>query len=283
MPQLSINDHNRDSAGLTYVYPVISRRSGGLSIGINLNPNNACNWRCVYCQVPKLKRGGAPQINLVQLKLELNNLLNNICYGDFYDHYSLPIEQRKICDIAISGNGEPTTCREFESVIEIIGQIYNQFALTKLANLILITNGSLMSRLEIQRGLNNWAQLGGEVWFKIDRATEEGMSMVNNAKLSPQKVLHHLKICSELCPTWIQTCLFALDGNPPSEQEQLAYLTLLEKISYENFPIKGVLLYGLARPSLQKEALRLSKLPQNWLTQMANKIKNNNFEVSVNE
>ena len=44
---LAINDHRRDSAGLRYVYPVISRRAGGVSVGINLNPNNACNWACL--------------------------------------------------------------------------------------------------------------------------------------------------------------------------------------------------------------------------------------------
>ena len=44
---LNIYDHDRDSAGMTYVYPVISRRAGGVSVGINLNTNKACNWRCI--------------------------------------------------------------------------------------------------------------------------------------------------------------------------------------------------------------------------------------------
>jgi len=43
MRTLTVTDHSRESAGLTYVYPVLSRRSGGVSVGINLNPNNACN------------------------------------------------------------------------------------------------------------------------------------------------------------------------------------------------------------------------------------------------
>ncbi|MBS0311602.1 MAG: radical SAM protein, partial [Proteobacteria bacterium] len=55
--QLTSTNHDRDSAGMTYVYPVVSRRAGGVSVGINLNPNNACNWACVYCQVPNLTRG----------------------------------------------------------------------------------------------------------------------------------------------------------------------------------------------------------------------------------
>ena len=68
---------------MTYVYPVVSRRAGGVSIGINLNPNNACNWRCIYCQVPELKRGSAPTIDLVKLEAELKAFLHEIVYGDF--------------------------------------------------------------------------------------------------------------------------------------------------------------------------------------------------------
>ncbi|MBV5336853.1 MAG: radical SAM protein, partial [Deltaproteobacteria bacterium] len=36
---LNVNDHSRESAGLSYVYPVVSRRAGGVSVGINLNIN----------------------------------------------------------------------------------------------------------------------------------------------------------------------------------------------------------------------------------------------------
>ena len=57
MSKLTVTNHNRNLTGLTYVYPVLSRRAGGLSIGINFNTNNACNWRCIYCQVPELKNG----------------------------------------------------------------------------------------------------------------------------------------------------------------------------------------------------------------------------------
>lgn len=61
---LTVSDHNRDISGMKYIYPVVSRRAGGISIGINLNINNACNWRCMYCQVPDLVRGTPPPIEL---------------------------------------------------------------------------------------------------------------------------------------------------------------------------------------------------------------------------
>ena len=122
MTRLSITDHRRDSAGLTYVYPVWSRRSGGLSIGINLNPNNACNWRCIYCQVPDLIRGAAPETELMRLEDELRELLASALCGDFFERFAIPADQRVIRDIAISGNGEPTSSGQFDAAIGIVGQ-----------------------------------------------------------------------------------------------------------------------------------------------------------------
>ncbi|HAN56230.1 MAG TPA: radical SAM protein, partial [Betaproteobacteria bacterium] len=80
-PTLTTTDHARDAVGMTYVYPVISRRAGGVSVGINLNPNNACNWRCVYCQVPNLVRGTAPVIDLALLEHELTDFLQQLLHG----------------------------------------------------------------------------------------------------------------------------------------------------------------------------------------------------------
>src|SRR5512142_1373347 len=119
--ELTSTDHSRDSAGLRYVYPVVSRRAGGVSIGINLNPNNACNWRCIYCQVPDLVRGTAPPIDLPLLEKELSGFLHDLQHGDFMQR--VPPEARRINDIALSGNGEPTSAQEFNEVIELIARL----------------------------------------------------------------------------------------------------------------------------------------------------------------
>ena len=52
--------HDRRWHNYTLVYPVISRRSGGLSIGVNLNPDAACNFDCVYCMVDRCGRPCPP-------------------------------------------------------------------------------------------------------------------------------------------------------------------------------------------------------------------------------
>ncbi len=288
---LTPTDHSRDSAGLTYVYPVISRRSGGLSIGVNLNPNNACNWRCVYCQVPDLQRGSAPATDLALLGRELRGFLDEVLHGDFYRRFDVPQEQRGIRDIAISGNGEPTSSAEFDKVIELIGEVSREFGLIPPLDsvperegrfkLVLITNGSLVRREVVQRGLLQWGDLGGDVWFKLDSATATGIQRINGVRLAPESVLRNLEAAARLCPTWLQTCLFAFDGEPPSEAERKAYLDFLSKAIGQGIRLQGVLLYGLARPSRQPEASRLSLLSRDWMERFAEDIRKSGLAVRL--
>lgn len=273
-------NHDRDSAGMTYVYPVVSRRAGGVSVGINLNPNNACNWACVYCQVPDLVRGTAPEIDLAQLEAELRALLGDILHGDFMQT-RVPEEARRLNDIALSGNGEPTSARAFPQVIELIGQVMAEFDLNGKIKLVLITNGSLIDRPRVRDGLAKMAALNGEVWFKFDSATASGMRATNQTRISPDKQFERLKMAASLCPTWLQTCVFALDHTPPSETEQAAYLAAVTRIREQALPVQGVLLYGLARPSLQPQASRLSALPAEWLNAFAERIRAAGLPVKV--
>ncbi len=279
---LTTTDHDRGSADLTYVYPVISRRSGGLSIGINLNPNNACNWRCIYCQVPDLIRGSSPKIELQQLKDELNGFLNDVIHGNFYDQYDVVEDLRTIKDIAISGNGESTSAADFDQVIELIAQSIRQFDLHDKIKLVLITNGSLAHKKVVQSGLSTMSKNNGEVWFKLDSATDTGLKTINNAGLSVDKVKENLKTMSALCPTWLQTCVFKLDGQSLSDNERGNYLQFLSWLKEEGIKIKGVLLYGLARPSMQVEAPRLSAVSAEWMEEFANEIRQLDHLVKIN-
>ncbi len=274
-PRLSVTDHSRDSAGLRYVYPVVSRRAGGVSIGINLNPNNACNWRCIYCQVPGLVRGAAPPVDLPLLEQELAGFLHELQHGDFMQH--VPPEARRISDIAISGNGEPTSAQEFAEVIGLIAR--HKPAELKL---VLITNGSLMQRDNVQQGLRQMSPLDGEVWFKLDRASEAGMALVNDTRISMEKVQQNLTTAIACCPnTWLQTCWFALDGIAPSAQDEDDYVNFLKGLLRGGIKPQGVLLYGLARPSMQLEAPRLSALSSEHMEGFATRIRRLSVDVRV--
>ncbi|MDR3428488.1 MULTISPECIES: radical SAM protein [Silvimonas] len=268
---LRVNDHARDSAGFTYVYPVVSRRAGGVSIGINLNPNNACNWRCLYCQVPDLKRGGPPPIALEQLEDELAAMLHQIVDGDFMAQ-RVPPELQRLNDIAFSGNGEPTMSHEFGQALVIVEQQLQVFGLLGQIKVVLITNGSQLYKPEALAVLEHMGRINGEVWFKVDRAPQDGFALVNQVQLNRAAVLRHLVEASRRCATWLQTCMFELDGALPDDAEVEAYLAFLREAKAQAGDLRGVLLYGLARPSMQPEADRLRAAPAEWMKTLAERI-----------
>ncbi len=275
---LTTHDHSRDSAGLTYVYPVVSRRAGGVSVGINLNPNNACNWACIYCQVPNLRRGGPPPLDLDRLEAELRDFLHAALEGDFLIR-NAPPEARRVVDVAFSGNGEPTAADEFAEAVARLETVLRDLSLLGALKVRLITNGSLMHRQGVRQGVARIGDLGGEVWFKLDRATQEGARRINGVgNFSTGRIRSAVRRCAQLAPTWIQTCWFAFDGREASEEEQTAYLEFVASLRED---IRGVLLYGLARPSLQAQAPRLSALPVENLRRFAARIEAFGLQVVV--
>jgi pyruvate-formate lyase-activating enzyme len=274
---LSTDDHSRDSAGMRYVYPVVSRRAGGVSIGINLNPNNACNWRCVYCQVPDLKRGGPPPIDLALLGAEFDEFLRRAASTDYLAELA-PAGARRIVDVAFSGNGEPTSAPEFGAALDIVAQAVERHGLLGKVKIRLITNGSLVDRVRVREALARLGRLGGEAWFKVDAVGPAPTFRVNGVRLNADTAKRRLRLCGGLVETWVQTCVFAWDGAPPREEEIAAYLDFLASV---RDAVAGVLLYGLARPSLQPEAARLGRLPESWLAELAARIEKNGLTVRV--
>ena len=270
--ELGPENHDRDAAGLAYVYPVVSRRAQGVSVGINLNPNNACNWRCVYCQVPGLVRGKAPEIDVARLGRELRAQLAAIAHGDWLAEHA-PEGARRLNDVAFSGNGEPTSSPQFAEAVALARDVLTELALAPATKLVLITNGSLVHQAGVQTGLRTLGAAGGEVWFKVDRATDAGMRAVNDAAPGMERVRANLATASALAPTWIQTCLFARDGAPPEERELAALVDFLATARADGLALRGMLLYGLARQSHQPEAPALARLPREWLDQFAARVR----------
>jgi wyosine [tRNA(Phe)-imidazoG37] synthetase (radical SAM superfamily) len=265
---LTTDDHRRDSAGLRYVYPVVSRRAGGVSIGINVNVNNACNWACLYCQVEGLVRGGPPPLDLDLLERELAGFLEDAVHGDFMQR-QVPESARRLMDVAFSGNGEPTSAPEFAAAVERVASVLGRFGLLGKLVVRLITNGSLLHRPEVAAGVRQIGQLGGEVWFKLDRAEATAIAEINGVPLTPEKAAGNLARCAELAPTWVQTCWFALDGLAPDAAARAAYCDLLTPLAGR---LAGIHLYGLARPSMQPAAPRLTRLTAQELAAFAGEI-----------
>lgn len=274
---LSIHDHSRELSGLKYIYSVVSRRAGGLSIGINLNVNNACNWQCIYCEIPNLTRGSPSPIELDVLENELRLFLHDIIHGDYMER-NVAIEDRHLKDIAFSGNGEPTSAAEFPQVILIVKKILQEFDLLHKIKIRLITNGSLMHEASVLKSIEMLEEINGEVWFKVDAATEETIKTVNQVNLKPNQILERLLNTANICPTFVQTCIFMINGKSPDDKDIDAYIELINKAKKI---IKGVHLYGLARPSLQPRAGDLGRISEEELKNIAKKLIGLNIPTTV--
>ena len=258
MSSLSIENHSRNTEGMRYIYRVLSRRSGGISLGINLNPNNACNWRCIYCQVPSLKRGMTPFVDLSLLEQEMRHVL------------SRQIAENKLSlirDIAFSGNGEPTGAKNFDQAVSLVLRLMKEFKTT--IPLRLITNGSFFHRPVVQKAVSEMGQTNAEVWFKIDGGTKGDISFVNQCQTSLEKIRQNYMISRKNCDTWIQACFFKVNGKPPERTFLDHWVSLIASLSPKP---TGIYLYGLARESSQPESSHLSKLPRSWFEGLQNKL-----------
>ena len=264
--KLVVTNHNRDIFKTRYVYPVVSRRAGGLSLGINLNTNNACNWQCIYCEVPNLTRGKPDPIDLNLLRVELQDWLKNLVEGDFIEKHTDPGTRFK--DIALSGNGEPTACKEFKSVLRIIEEEFTACKCPTDIKIRLITNGSYLSEKEVQ---DAWQEmpLEKEIWFKIDSANTLTIQQLNQVNLTQNQIKKNLESALSVSSTVIQTCLTKINGQLPQESEICEYVRLLKP--YEK-KIKSIHLYSLARPTEQKTLYSLERLSDKEIIHIADKM-----------
>ena len=273
---LTITNHDRNIFQGKYIYPVVSRRAGGLSLGINLNTNNACNWQCIYCEVPNLVRGKPEPINLQELESELDYWLDQIINKSFLSQYTKSKTEFK--DIAFSGNGEPTASKQFKDVIGILIKKINEYKLDKIIIIRLITNGSYMANPVIQESLSLISHFNREIWFKIDRMNKDDIQAVNQVNLSLATIKKNLEAALKNSPTVIQTCLFRLNDKLPSLESLDAYTNFLKP--YEK-KIKGIHLYSLARLSEQPSQKELTRLTKSELEVIASKIKLLNIPIQI--
>lgn len=277
---LTVRNHDRYAAGRTYVYPVVSRRARGVSVGINLNPNQACNWRCIYCQVPELSRGIGPTIDLALLEREFTEQLDDILEGDFLERL-VPEGSRRFNDVAFSGDGEPTSSPDFEDAVRLVARLLRARASADEVKLVLITNGSLVHTESVQRGLTAFGEAGGIIWYKLDAATDEGLARLNDARGGVTRSTTNLQTACSLARTWLQTMVLAVDGEPPRHAEREAYKAVVSRAVDEGWGLEGIHLYGLARQSFQPEAERLSPVTPEFLETYADELRALGLEVTV--
>ncbi|MEM6799636.1 MAG: radical SAM protein [Planctomycetota bacterium] len=245
--------HQRSFEANRFVYPVLSRRSGGVSIGVNLNPNKVCNFDCIYCQVDRTTQSETRFVETDQLLDELRGVLQTVISGELYKtpkFAAVPTELRRLNDIAFSGDGEPTTYKNFDELMELAAGVKKEVCPqppAEAVKMVLITNASMFHRPHVERGLAVLDQNNGEVWAKLDAGTEAYYHQIERTKIPFRQVLENIAAAAKRRPLVIQSLFMRVAGEPPTDAELAAYCDRLNEVTAAGGEIKLVQVYTVAR------------------------------------
>jgi|SRR5690348_4625145 len=239
----------RNYLGNRFVYTVISQRAGGLSIGVNLNPTGYCNFDCVYCEVARTKAKSEQPVNLRAMSAELSRLLELVRNNKLQElpwFGKMPHDVLQLKEVALSGDGEPTLCPNFEEVMEAVLHIRRRQPM--FFKVVVITNTTGLPLPHVRHGLRKLA-LQDEIWVKLDAGTEEYLTKVNRPDMTLRNVMANILELGRERPVVIQSLFPLLDGREPSQGEIRQYVKRLQELKAGGAQISLVQVYSAHRPA----------------------------------
>jgi histidinol dehydrogenase len=253
----SVGEHRLEREAGRLVYPVISRRSGGLSLGINLFPDaKVCSFDCPYCEIFPLAPG-LPPFSIAELEAELDRFLES--------GYASGWEGFPVRDICFSGNGEPTLSDSLGEALSLCVRARRRHPdILGGARLVLITNSTGFLVPETRALLFRYAKEEGLViWAKLDGGNDELYRLMSGSSIELEHITRGIEDFARLTPIVIQTMLCEVAGRRPSDADISDYAALLNRLTHGGALISEAHLYTFARPtpgglceSLSEEALR---------------------------
>jgi wyosine [tRNA(Phe)-imidazoG37] synthetase (radical SAM superfamily) len=243
----------RNALGNRFVYAVISQRAHGLSIGVNLNPDRQCNFNCVYCEVQKDTPVLERQLDIKVMAEELQHLLGLAHEGRLHElewFRHLPAELLQLKEVALSGDGEPTLCVNFDKVVRTVLRLraHSGFPFFKI---VVITNTAGVDFPEVARGLK-LLHKEDEIWAKLDAGTQEYMDKINRPDIPLWRVLANILALGKQRPIIIQSLFPLVNGEKPPRHEIEQYVLRLKELKAGGAQIKLVQVYSAHRPPNQR-------------------------------
>jgi wyosine [tRNA(Phe)-imidazoG37] synthetase (radical SAM superfamily) len=262
--------HERTFDANRFVYPVLSRRSEGLSIGVNLNPDKVCNFDCIYCQVDRTSQSETRFVETDALLAELDDMLLLAASGEIFQtpkFRTTPSSLRRLNDIAFSGDGEPTTYRNFDELIGACAELKRRHGLDDV-KMVLITNASMFHRPHVQRGLAILDENNGEIWAKLEAGTEAYFQLVDRTPIPFRQILDNITAAARVRPLVIQALFMRVHREPPTWAELEAFCDRLHEITSAGGQIKLVQVYTVARRPAESFVAPLSNAEVDAITNL---------------
>ncbi|MCJ7544943.1 MAG: radical SAM protein [Phycisphaerae bacterium] len=255
-------DHRRQWRDYLYVYPVVSRRSQGLSIGINLNRDKRCTYSCIYCQIDRGSPRPPHDVDLPTLRGELEAVLAEATSGRIWQEArfaAAPAHLRRLNDIAFSGDGEPTCLPNFDSAVAAAAEIKARMHLPSV-KIVVITNASQFRSRQFQAALAILDANNGEIWAKLDAGSEAYFQRINRPSpgVTLAGIVEGITEVARGRAVVIQSLFVCLDVQGPPDGEIAAYSQRLREILAGGGKVKCVQVYTIARTPAEPNVSALS-------------------------
>lgn len=240
----------RDFLSQRFVYVVISPRARGLSIGVNMNPDAACNFNCVYCEVDRRRGGREKTLDLRVMAEELTHTLMLVNGGGLREqpcYRRLPDELLQLRHVTLSGDGEPTLAPDFAAAVQSVLHV-RALGGMPFFKLVLVTNATGLNRPEVKRGLKLLTQ-SDEIWAKLDGGTQAYLNRVSGAEVPLGTVLDNILKIGQHRPVVIQSLFPAINDEEPPLSEITEYALRLKELKESGAQISLVQIYSATRPT----------------------------------
>ena len=261
----------RDFLDNRFVYCVVSPRARGLSVGVNMNPDKNCNFRCIYCEV---QRNGHPlqqELEVEAMAMELKQTLGFVRAGRLRErpwYRALPDELLQLRHVALSGDGEPTLSPRFAEALEAVVHV-RALCGFPFFKLVLITNSTGLDLPHVQQGLKYFTR-SDEIWAKLDGGTQAYVNKVNRSDVPLEKILSNILMMGRQRPVIIQSLFPAINDEEPPLEEIEQFARRLLELKNAGADISLVQIYSATRPTANSE---YGHLPLKVLSRIAQTVR----------
>ncbi len=236
--------HPRGRAEAAIIYPVISRRARGLSLGINLFPDRKrCTYNCPYCEVKAFSNPDAP-LRAGTVEAELRAF--------FAQNWKIYSGQFELKDISVSGNGEPTLSPFLEEALEAAFVVLREMEGTEPSfarvPVVLITNSTGFLKPTICDMLARFSRKARlAIWAKLDGGSPVMHRLLSGSDFDYGRIVDAIADFAARVPVTLQTmvCRDSRSGQVLFDAE--GYLATLQALARRGAQIVTIQLYTVAR------------------------------------
>jgi wyosine [tRNA(Phe)-imidazoG37] synthetase (radical SAM superfamily) len=222
-----------DRPAARHIYVANSRRSGGLSVGVDLTVSGECSLACLYCQVPRNRPvHGRPLVDVARLSNELEATL--VSGPDRY------------ADVVLAGGGEPTLAMNLAEVLGEVERVCERTGFAKPRRIY--TNGLHVATQAVQIALVDWASRGGEIWVKLDAVSEQVLLHLWRTRLTVAVHVAGIWDLAKRCPIGIQTMMMRGPGLLPIQETARQIAAAIAEGLALGAKVKEVQLIAPSRP-----------------------------------